>query len=994
MNLFYKQTNYFVVLTLLFSLFSLTLSAEAPHTNQIIEKSLNTTAQKATAQKNEGDNSIPSLKHRFTIAINETSFPYHAVNKQGDIIGLMPDLWRLWAKKQQVDIDFVILTWLDTMKQVGQGNVDIHGGLSIIDSRRKILEFSQPLFSIYTHFYVHQQLNTVDSLADLQPYSIGVVKGSAHVEKLNKSNPELVLKVYNDRHELYRGALNGEILIFTGLEKLADDFDDYETLRQRFPTHKVLRYQQGEYGVAVAKNNHGLLNYVEEGFDKISRPERAIIERKWLGLDKQKDSLLIAFSPHYLPYMGVNLSGEPQGLLIDIWRLWSIQTGVNIEFVARDMAESIDLIANQKADVVLAYPDHITPVENTLFTNPIYLSNAQVFISEKIRDAQGEKIKNLEQFSQQLDEHIIGIWKNSTFKEQFKTQNPAIKLRFFSTIGAMLQASEQGEISGIVGLVDLINAKIIQNNLQTLFYRLDSPVITLTLSPVIHEQNLKLSQIINKGFNSLHIDELIRIEERWLDGNIAEYYYKNKAQRVPLTEEETKFLTNHGEINLGIVKDLSPVEFINEKGDFSGINRDVLNLIQERTGLQFKSVAYDSWQQLYTALLNNEIDMLGSITPTAEREEKIIFTDSYWEMPWVMVHPQYYGRKTKLEDFYGKQVAIVKGYYLIASLRKKHPLITFKLVDNRAQALAALQQERVEGFITPMATATQLLKQENIITLMMSMMDVVSLDRSHFGINEKLPLLKDIINKGLLSVTEKEKQIIYDNWFTLAITTGLDKNVVLQVGAQIGVIILLVLGVIVMWNRRLQVEIKHREQLEKIMKHMATHDELTGLANRVLLKDRLNTAIAFHQRQSLKMAVLFIDLDGFKSINDTHGHDVGDELLKQVALRLQGCVRSSDTVVRFGGDEFVLLLTGLHSANEAAYVAEKVLQLMKKAFELSKGESKNEPEGESKINAVIGCSIGIAMFPDDGNNDTDLLKIADTLMYKVKAAGKNNFLFN
>jgi diguanylate cyclase (GGDEF)-like protein len=163
---------------------------------------------------------------------------------------------------------------------------------------------------------------------------------------------------------------------------------------------------------------------------------------------------------------------------------------------------------------------------------------------------------------------------------------------------------------------------------------------------------------------------------------------------------------------------------------------------------------------------------------------------------------------------------------------------------------------------------------------------------------------------------------------------------------------------------------------------MATHDELTGLANRVLLKDRLNNAIAFHQRQSLKMAILFIDLDGFKNINDNEGHDVGDELLQQVAQRLQGCVRSSDTVVRFGGDEFVVLLTGLHSKKEAAYVAEKILILIQKQFQLSLNK------------ASIGCSIGIAMYPDDGENETDLLKVADTVMYRVKATGKNNYQFN
>ncbi len=607
-----------------------------------------------------------------------------------------------------------------------------------------------------------------------------------------------------------------------------------------------------------------------------------------------------------------------------------------------------------------------------------------------MKNPQGNPITTVEELIGLSGKLPVGIWQNSTFKDELLSQYPELSIRYFSSLTTMLNAAEKGEIAGVVGLVDIIKARLVQINLQTQFYRIEQPIITLKLAPVVHQQNAKLTQMIDKGFKELDIKELIEIEDRWLNGNKAEYYYKKQAQKISLSDEEVSYLTDNTQVKVGYIKDLSPVEFTNEAGGFSGINRDVLTLIQDRTGVNFNYIAYDNWQSLYQGLLDSKVDMLASITPTEERNKQVLFTESYWQMPWVMVHPQYLGRKSKLEDFYGKQVAIVKGYYLIATLRKQHPLITFKLVDNREQALIALQQEQVEGFITTMASASYLLKQENIVTLMMSMMEDVSLDNSHFGINKSQPLLKDIINKGLLTITEKEKQAIYDSWFTLAIKTGLDKNVVLQVGAQIGIIILLVLGVIVMWNRRLQVEIKHREQLEKIMKHMATHDELTGLANRVLLKDRLSTAIEFHQRQALAMAVLFIDLDGFKNINDTHGHDVGDELLQQVALRLQGCVRSSDTVVRFGGDEFVLLLTGLHSPNEAAYVAEKVLRLMQKEFELSN----NKPNENSKINAFIGCSIGVAMYPDDGDNDTDLLKIADTLMYKVKAAGKNHYIFN
>jgi diguanylate cyclase (GGDEF)-like protein len=918
----------------------------------------------------------------LTIAINETSFPYHALDKQGNAAGLMVDMWRLWAQKQQVKVKFVVLPWIETLNQVASGKVDIHAGLSIIDSRRARLAFSPSIFSIYTNLYVHQKLINVNGLLDLEPFSIGVVKGSAHIDKLKKYHPELALKMYANRHDLYRGALNDEVLVFTGLEKLADDFPDYDKLRHRFPVHKVLRYQQGDYGVAVAKSNNQLLTFVNEGFAKISRQERSQIERKWLGLDKQKDSLLVAFAPQYPPYMSVTPSGEPYGLFVDVWRLWSKKVGVNVEFVGRDTTEMMSLIETQKADVLMVYPNNTDSSNNTLFADSIYTAKANVYLSAILQDAEGQELVSLPQFNKMFGRHYLGVLAQSTLSMPLLKQYPKLKLRYFNSFTAMLTAVENNEISGMIGIVDLINEKLVQNNLQSLFYELSTPLMSVDLAPVIHKQNKKLTEIINKGFKELDIKKLAAIEARWLHGNSSEHFYKQLAQKINLSEADKAFINSHGDIRLGIVNDLPPVEFINAEGKFSGINHDILSLISSRTDLNFKTIAFDSWQLLYQAMLNNEIDMLASITPTEERRKQALFSQSYWQMPWVMVHPQYAGRKTKLEDYYGKVVAIVKGYYLIAKLRQEHPLITFKLVKNRNEALLALQQERVDGFITTMATATQLLKQESIITLMMSMMDDVSLDQSHFAINKKSPALLNIIDKGLTTITEREKQNIYDNWFTLAIKTGLDKSVVLQVGAQIGVIILLIFAVVIIWNRRLQVEIKHREQLEKIMKHMATHDELTGLANRVLLKDRVDNAIAFHQRQSLKMALLFIDLDGFKNINDNEGHDVGDELLQQVAQRLQGCVRSSDTVVRFGGDEFVILLTGLHNTKEAAYVAEKILTLIQKQFQLSRNK------------ASIGCSIGIAMYPDDGENETDLLKVADTVMYKVKATGKNNYQFN
>ena len=129
------------------------------------------------------------------------------------------------------------------------------------------------------------------------------------------------------------------------------------------------------------------------------------------------------------------------------------------------------------------------------------------------------------------------------------------------------------------------------------------------------------------------------------------------------------------------------------------------------------------------------------------------------------------------------------------------------------------------------------------------------------------------------------------------------------------------------------------------------------------------------------MAVLFIDLDGFKLINDTYGHNVGDELLVILAKRLQECIRMSDTVARFGGDEFIILLTGLNSKDEAALVAQKVLSQVQTPIQLS------------ACTADVGASIGIAMYPEDAGSEIELLKIADSLMYQVKYSGKNSYSF-
>jgi two-component system CheB/CheR fusion protein len=161
---------------------------------------------------------------------------------------------------------------------------------------------------------------------------------------------------------------------------------------------------------------------------------------------------------------------------------------------------------------------------------------------------------------------------------------------------------------------------------------------------------------------------------------------------------------------------------------------------------------------------------------------------------------------------------------------------------------------------------------------------------------------------------------------------------------------------------------------------LATHDELTGLPNRTLFGDRLRLAVARAARSRESFAVMFVDLDNFKTINDTLGHDIGDQLLKQASARLLECVRAEDTVSRQGGDEFVLLLES-SERHEVAMTAERLLRSLSTSYLLGKNE------------CFISASIGISMFPEDATDNTSLLRNADAAMYRAKDQGKNAFQF-
>ncbi|KUO70337.1 MAG: diguanylate cyclase [Desulfosporosinus sp. BRH_c37] len=181
--------------------------------------------------------------------------------------------------------------------------------------------------------------------------------------------------------------------------------------------------------------------------------------------------------------------------------------------------------------------------------------------------------------------------------------------------------------------------------------------------------------------------------------------------------------------------------------------------------------------------------------------------------------------------------------------------------------------------------------------------------------------------------------------------------------------------------KTLEDENEHIKVSERINKHQALHDCLTKLPNRALLDEQLNLAISYAQRAAKILAVLFLDLDEFKKINDNFGHPYGDELLRGVSERLQSCIRKSDLLSRLGGDEFIIVLSQIKTKQDVSNLAQKVIHAFAQPFNIFDQA------------VYITISIGISLYPNDTLDAKDLIKNADIAMYRSKKSGKNSFNF-
>lgn len=895
-------------------------------------------------------------------------YPYAYINDNNEAAGIIIDDWRAWAKENNKQPNFIFTKQMQAKEKLTKSKIDVFANYNLNkpDSELQAFKHNKKHYLASCYIYVHQDLLNIKNINDLLPYSIGAEENFEHVQSLQAQYKGVTFRTYKNIDALYEAITKKELVAFVSGERLAKGSINEKLIHSNFPNYKRLLYEQDEL-VALTHTKPFLLS----SFDAFISQSKQSKKQATVN-----DSLQIVFSDNHPPYSFSNkITGRPEGLFIDIFRLWASHYGKEITFVReQDIAHLThsEHIINQFKENAIVIDSHKDTFlgEQLALAFKLYRQNIKLYVSiNKPNIRQPEQLSN----------HRIGITEHLAHIQAFSSSVNQDDLVVFSSYEKLFEAAKNQQVDAFYGVTESVDYLLSQQKETALFYSLISDLKTDVFLHV-NSKNNALVDVIQRVFTDISFDKLIALEQKWLSGRAG--YFNQQLKAVNLNSLEKAWLLKQQKIKIGMVNNWRPMEFLNKEGQLAGINVDLFKLIESRLEVDFSYQIYPDWQTLIKAIENKEVDMIASVAPDDDKRYFLNFSQAYWRLPWAIVHPVVGGSNTNLSAFKGQRVAVIKGVYLNKVLAKQFPDIQVVSADNIDHAFYLLQKGEVAAVIANLAPASDLLKRESLIQMGLSTIDNLPNDEQHIATRNDWPFLGSIIEKALNTISETDKKIIYNQWLNLEITHGIEKGVVINIAVQIGVLTLLIISIIIFWNRRLYIEVKERKKLEQKMKYMATHDELTGLANRTLLTERISTAIHYHKRQRRKLAVLFIDLDGFKHVNDKYGHDVGDELLKSLTDRLKDCVRDSDTVARFGGDEFVLLLTGLNKKEEASFIAEKVIKVI------------NLPVKLSAALVNVGCSIGISSFPDDGDTDIELLKVADTMMYHVKDHGKNNYKFS
>jgi diguanylate cyclase (GGDEF)-like protein len=660
--------------------------------------------------------------------------------------------------------------------------------------------------------------------------------------------------------------------------------------------------------------------------------------------------------------------GRPTGLYLEYWRLWSKSNNIPIEIVMQPFDVAMDTIKNKGA-VIQGIFINDERKQWADFSNPIHNLESGIIYSDKY----AEDIK----FSE-LSDAKVAVQAESYQESYIAKKYPSLNLVTYENTSEGIKKLFNQEVDAVVGEIPNLKVDLTILRLDGVYTISDEVLLSNTVHAALAKGQPSLLKIINDGIDNIPIQSLIELEKKWLPS--IKPFFSNNAFLTSLTMAERKWLQEVPALRLGI-DSWYPFEYFNDKGDYSGLSADYIEYIKNSLSLTIEADKNYSWAESLAAIEVNKIDVISAIVRTPEREKSMLFTNPYISAPTVLVSRKNGFNADSLASLKGRTIGIVAENAVLGFVASDYPEILIIPVDSTIDGLQKLSDDKLDAFLGDISFVNFTINEEQFADLIITGFSPYNLEVS-MAVRTELEPLVGILNKVFLSISEKEKAEIANNWLAVKIQTGIKlSTVVLWVLPISSFLMLIAMLIFVRLNRKLKLEIienaEHHEQLER----MAHYDLLTNLPNRVLLADRLSQSMVQCQRRNQSLAVAFIDLDGFKAVNDRHSHNVGDELLVEVAQRMKEALREGDTLARIGGDEFIAVMVDLENIEDSEPVLKRLLKAAAKSITLGDAVMK------------VSASIGVSLYPQDHVDADLLMRHADQAMYVAKQAGKNRYHF-
>ena len=435
-------------------------------------------------------------------------------------------------------------------------------------------------------------------------------------------------------------------------------------------------------------------------------------------------------------------------------------------------------------------------------------------------------------------------------------------------------------------------------------------------------------------------------------------------------------------VSVGIYENY-PKVFIDNNGKPSGFFVDLIDAIAVFEAWELNYI-HCVWSECLNKLERDEIDIMVDVAYSTAREKRFDFGQETILSSWSAVYKKVGSDISSILDLDGKMVAVLKDSIQYHTLKERSYLFditpVYVEVEEIEQAFDMLEKNKVDCVVANRFYVTRHKKEYELEETNILISPTIL--KFAFPKNSQDDLIR-ITDSYIKRFKQKEDSVYHNSlrhWLMPAEQKQLPRRQIWII--LIFVIALFILGLLILLFRRL-VNIRNTElnQQKAQYDHLAHHDRLTNLPNRMLFFDRLEQAIRKAKRHGTSFAVLFIDLDNFKQINDSFGHQVGDDVLRSLSLRLKDNIREADTMARLGGDEFTFIMESLQNSNQAATVASKLIVAIQHPIRISGHEF------------YLTTSIGISLYPQDGVNPHELLKNADAAMYRAKEEGRNTFQF-